>query len=81
VLYVGVTANLISRVYEHKEKTHPQSFTAKYNCSKLVYHNGFSTIEEAISEEKRIKAGRRQKKIDLVNSINPDWKDLYDSLE
>jgi len=81
VLYVGVTANLISRIYEHKEKIHPNSFTAKYNCYKLVYHNSFSTIEEAISEEKRIKAGSRQKKIDLINNINPEWKDLYDSLE
>lgn len=61
--------------------TGSSSFTAKYNCYKLVYHNSFSTIEEAISEEKRIKAGSRQKKIDLINNINPEWKDLYDSLE
>ena len=80
VLYVGVSANLIARVQEHKQKTHPKSFTAKYNCDKLVYHNSFSTIEEAIAEEKRIKAGSRQKKIDLINQMNPAWKDLTDEL-
>ena len=81
VLYTGVTADLISRVQQHKTKTHPNSFTAKYNCEKLVYYNTFSTIEEAILEEKRIKAGSRKKKIDLVNSINPEWKDLFSELE
>jgi len=80
VLYVGVSANLIARVQEHKQKTYPKSFTAKYNCDKLVYHNSFSTIEEAIAEEKRIKGGSRQKKIDLINQMNPAWKDLTDEL-
>jgi len=80
VLYVGVTADLIPRIYQHKEKTHPNSFTAKYNCNKLVYYNSFSTIEEAISEEKRIKAGSRQKKIDLINSINSEWNDLFETI-
>lgn len=80
VLYVGVTANLVARVQQHKEKAHPTGFTAKYNCDKLVYHNTFSTIEEAILEEKRIKAGSRKKKIDLVNSMNADWKDLFEAL-
>ena len=80
VLYVGVTANLIARVQQHKEKTHPNSFTAKYNCDKLVYYNTFSTIEEAILEEKRIKAGSRQKKIDLIKSMNAEWADLFETL-
>jgi putative endonuclease len=80
VLYVGVTADLIARVQQHKNKTHPQSFTAKYNCHKLVYYNGFYTIEDAIREEKRIKGGSRQKKIDLINSLNTDWLDLFETL-
>ena len=80
VLYVGVTANLIARVQQHKEKTHPNSFTAKYNCDKLVYHCTFSTIEEAIAEEKRIKAGSRQKKEELISRMNAEWKDMFEKL-
>ena len=79
-LYVGVTSNLISRVYEHKEKLHPQSFTAKYNLKKLVYFEGFHSIEEAIAREKQIKGGSRKKKIRLIESINPGWKDLYEEV-
>ncbi|MCW5908541.1 MAG: GIY-YIG nuclease family protein [Chitinophagales bacterium] len=80
VLYVGVTANLPARIQQHKEKVFPKSFTAKYNCDKLVYYQTFSTIEEAIAEEKRIKGGSRQKKIELVNSLNPNWIDLSSSV-
>jgi putative endonuclease len=80
VLYIGVTSDLIGRVYEHKTKVFPNSFTAKYNCNKLVYYNGFMTITEAISEEKRLKGGSRKKKIDLINAMNPEWKDLSDTL-
>ena len=55
VLYVGVTSNLIARVSEHKNKAHTGSFTAKYNCDKLVWYDSFSRIEEAIDREKKIK--------------------------
>jgi putative endonuclease len=76
-LYTGVTSNLPARVAEHKEKVYPNSFTAKYNCVKIVYYRWFDTIIEAIAEEKRIKGGSRKKKEILINSINPGWKDLY----
>ncbi|MEH2235855.1 GIY-YIG nuclease family protein [Nostoc sp.] len=79
VLYTGVTNNLQRRVYEHKEKI-IEGFTKKYNITKLVYYEVFGDAYTAISREKQIKAGSRQKKIDLVNSINQEWKDLYDAL-
>ena len=79
VLYTGVTNDLIRRVYEHKEKL-IAGFTKKYNVNKLVYYEIFTDINSAITREKQIKAGSRQKKIDLVNSMNPQWCDLYESL-
>ena len=79
VLYTGVTNNIQRRVYEHKEKL-VEGFTKKYNVVKLVYYEIFDNPENAIAREKQIKAGSRQKKIDLVNSINSEWKDLYDEL-
>jgi len=81
VLYIGVTSSLYFRVMEHKEKFHPQSFTAKYNCCKLVYYEQFSTIDEAINREKQLKNWRRSWKINLIIASNPDWKDLFDELE
>src|SRR5271165_5959250 len=80
VLYVGVTSDLTGRVWQHKNKTFPKSFTAKYNCDKLVYYFFYSRIEEAIAVEKAIKGGNRKNKINLVNSLNPQWLDLYDEL-
>ena len=80
VLYVGVTSEIISRIYDHKSKSYPDSFTARYNCDKLVYYVFYLHIEEAIAVEKAIKGGNRKSKMALVNSINPDWKDLYDDL-
>ena len=79
-LYTGVTSELLSRVTEHKEKKHPKSFTAKYNIDKLVYYDGFSSIEEAIAREKQIKGGSRKKKEDLITKMNPQWIDLYDEI-
>jgi len=79
VLYTGVTNDLKRRVYEHKEKL-IDGFTKKYNVNKLVYFKFTSDINSAIQREKQIKAGSRQKKIDLINSINPEWKDLYNEL-
>jgi putative endonuclease len=77
VLYTGVTNNLWRRVYEHKEKL-VEGFTKKYNITKLVYCEVFDRIEDAITREKQIKGGSRQKKIDLINSTNKDWRDLYE---
>ena len=75
VLYIGVTSNLIKRVYQHKTKAY-KGFTTKYNCDKLVYFEVFSDINEAIEREKQLKKGNRQRKNNLVNVENPDWKDL-----
>jgi putative endonuclease len=60
-LYTSVTSDLLNRVYDHKNDVYPQSFTAKYKLKKLVYYEGFSSIEEAIDREKQIKAGSRKK--------------------
>ena len=79
VIYTGMTNNLIRRVYEHKEKM-IDGFTKKYNCTKLVYYEIFNDPYNAIAREKQIKAGSRKKKIDLINAVNPEWKDLYDDL-
>ena len=79
VIYAGVTNDLKRRVYEHKEKQ-AEGFTMKYNISKLVYYEVFANIENAILREKQIKGGSRQKKIELVNSMNKEWRDLYEEL-
>ena len=81
VIYVGVSSDLISRVQEHKNGIFQNGFTARYNCKKLVYYNSFPTIEEAILEEKRIKGGSRVKKEVLIESINPNWKDLWEDIK
>ncbi len=75
VLYIGVTSDLIKRVYQHKAKIY-KGFTEKYNCDKLVYFETFSDINEAILREKQLKKGNRQRKNDLVNQMNPKWDDL-----
>jgi putative endonuclease len=80
VLYTGVTSDLIGRIWQHKNKVHPKSFTARYNCDKLVYYYFYSHIEEAIAAEKAIQGGKRKAKIALINSFNPEWSDLYDGL-
>jgi putative endonuclease len=79
VLYVGVTNDLIRRVYEHKEKL-AGGFTRKYNIVKLVYYEIFEDTDNAISREKQIKAGSRRKKVQLINAMNREWRDLYDEL-
>lgn len=78
-LYTGVTSDLFKRVYEHKNGI-TKGFTSKYNCMKLVYYGLFDTMEDAIKEEKRIKAGSRKKKLALIESMNVDWEDLYENL-
>jgi putative endonuclease len=77
VLYTGVTSNLFKRVSEHKSKI-VAGFTNNYNVTKLVYYEEFKTMPEAIAREKQIKGGSRRKKMDLVNSKNPEWEDLYE---
>jgi len=79
VIYTGVTKDLRKRVYEHKQKL-VEGFTKKYNVVKLVYYEVFSDGFSAIQREKQIKAGSRKKKEELINSMNSEWKDLYDGL-
>ncbi len=74
-LYTGVTGNLIRRVYEHKNKL-VDGFTRRYNITKLVYYETTSEITSAIAREKQIKGWLRKKKIALIESMNPEWKDL-----
>lgn len=76
VLYTGVTNDLEQRVFEHKTKLHPKSFTAKYNCDKLVFFEEFDDIETAIKREKQLKRYQRIWKEDLINKFNSEWKDL-----
>ena len=80
VLYIGVTSNLQSRVWEHKNKVYPKSFTARYNCDKLVYYIFYPYIEEAIAAEKALKDRSRAYKQQLITRTNPEWKELYDAL-
>ena len=75
VVYTGVTNNLERRVYEHKNKL-VEGFTKKYRVNKLVYFEETTDIKSAIAREKQIKGWKRYKKDQLVNSINPQWKDL-----
>ena len=79
VLYTGVTSNIIKRIYEHKYST-KKGFTAKYNCKLLVFFEIHETMESAIHKEKRIKAGTRDKKVQLIEEFNPNWNDLYDDI-
>ena len=75
VLYTGVTNNLQRRVFEHKTRVY-KGFSSQNNCNKLVYFEKFQWINDAIAREKQIKGGSRQKKIDLINKLNPAWDDL-----
>ncbi|HSD15588.1 MAG TPA: GIY-YIG nuclease family protein [Flavobacterium sp.] len=75
-LYVGVTSNLPKRITEHIEKRYENSFSSRYNLNKLVYYETFQSIEDAITREKQLKAGSRAKKEALINSYNPQWRDL-----
>ncbi len=74
-MYIGVTNNLVRRLYEHKNKLY-DGFTKKYNLNKLVYFELFFDINEALKREKEIKKWRREKKNGLVESLNPGWKDF-----
>ncbi|HET56478.1 MAG TPA: GIY-YIG nuclease family protein [Ignavibacteria bacterium] len=79
-LYTGVTNDLNRRVYEHKNKL-IKGFTSKYNITKLVYYEEYNDINDAIRREKQIKGWSRKKKIELIESVNPEWKDLSEEWE
>ena len=76
VLYIGVTDNIEERVKEHKLKVYPKSFTAKYNCDKLIYFEEFDNGSEAEIREKQFKKWKRDWKIRLIEEMNPNWIDL-----
>lgn len=78
VVYIGVTNNLSRRVSEHKTKLN-KSFTSRYNVGKLIYFETFNNINIAIAREKSLKGITRVKKEALINSFNPDWKELYNN--
>ena len=78
-LYIGITSDLIKRVWEHKDKK-VESFTSKYEVDRLVYYEIFADPENAIKREKRLKEYKRQWKIELIEKDNPEWKDLYDRI-
>ena len=79
VIYTGVTNDLARRVYEHKNGL-GGIFTKKYNVIKLVYFEVTDNVQAAVAREKQIKGGSRKKKLDLVNSVNSEWKDLYEEI-
>ncbi|MGD9807628.1 MAG: GIY-YIG nuclease family protein [Deferribacterales bacterium] len=79
VLYVGVTSNIVKRIWEHKEKL-VDGFTKRYNCKILLYYEVLDDIEEAIKREKQIKGWTRKRKEDLIKTKNPELKDLYDEI-
>jgi len=77
VLYTGVTSNLEQRLYQHRIGFFKNSFTSKYKTNKLVYFEEFFDINDAIAREKQIKAGSRKRKNALIESINPEWNELW----
>ena len=78
-LYIGMTSDLVKRVWEHKNKF-VSGFTAQYNVTNLVYYEIFNDIQLAAAREKRLKEWKRQWKIDLIQKMNPDWQDLYHNI-
>ena len=80
VLYTGVTKDLVRRVYEHKNHMNKDSFTAKYNVTKLVYFEQTTDVKSAIEREKQIKSWSRDRKTSLIFEMNPKWVDLYNQI-
>ncbi|AEH01467.1 GIY-YIG nuclease family protein [Lacinutrix sp. 5H-3-7-4] len=81
VLYIGETKNLKKRIYQHKNKVHPTTFSARYNLDKLVYSEEFETKEEAKLREKQMKKWNRAWKIELIEEQNAKWLDLYNKIK
>ena len=79
VIYTGVTDNLKRRLFEHREKL-MDGFTRRYRITRLVYYEVFEDVENAIRREKQVKGGSRRKKVLLIDSMNPEWRDLYEEL-
>lgn len=79
--YVGVTSNLKRRLNEHKNKLNPNSFSARYNLSKLVYFEYWPSIDEATIREKKLKNYSRKRKVEIIERINPNWEDLENQLD
>ena len=79
VLYTGVTSNLQARVDQHKRKL-VEGFTKTYNVDRLVFYEESDEAMAAFEREKQIKGGSRKRKLDLINSFNPEWRDLFDEL-
>ena len=79
VLYTGVTNDLARRVHAHTNGL-GSAFVKRYNANKLIYYEVGDNVHSALAREKQIKGGSRQKKIDLINSLNADWKDLFDEI-
>jgi putative endonuclease len=80
-LYIGVTSDLYNRILQHKEHYFPKSFTTKYNLTYCIYYESFFSIEEAIMREKMLKKLRREKKEQLINRLNPAWRDLWEDIK
>jgi putative endonuclease len=80
VIYTGFTKELKYRIQSHKTKKYANAFSARYNVDKLVYFEEYDSVIQARDREKQIKAGSRDKKVQLIESMNPEWKDLYDTL-
>ena len=80
VLYIGLSKRLKTRIYQHKNKTHSTSFTARYNLNKLVYFENHENKEDALKREHQLKKWRRDWKIELIEKENKSWKDLYINL-
>jgi len=78
-LYIGITSNIIKRIWEHKEKL-VQGFTRRYNIDRLVYFEQFTDIKDALEREKALKKWNRRWKLNLIEEKNPNWNDLYDDL-
>jgi putative endonuclease len=81
VLYIGITNNLKRRIYQHKNKVHKSTFSARYNLDKLVYFEIFDSKDEALLREARMKKWNREWKMNLIKSFNPEWKDLYSEIK
>ena len=80
VLYCGATNDLYRRIQDHTNEVFTNSFASRYNIGKLVYFEVFTNVGDAFAREKQVKSGSRKKKIALIESVNPQWKDLFDTL-
>lgn len=80
VLYIGSTNDLLTRLWEHRTRQNPKSFTARYNVTKLVYYEGFDEVVQAVRREKFMKGKNRKWKEALISSLNPEWKDLTEEV-